>query len=100
LRIVIDYSDRTKRPYQKFVNHIADPRWATPDHYVQVMMTFASRAFENEKTTLDLLKSKVPVIDLTESTDVFSRTVGLSHDEIAGQKILLDRKSTRLNSSH
>jgi hypothetical protein len=90
LRIVIDYSDRTKRPYQKFVNHIADPRWATPDHYVRVMMTFSNRAFENEKTTLDLLKSKVPVIDLTESTDIFSRTVGLSHDEIAGQKILLE----------
>jgi MEDS: MEthanogen/methylotroph, DcmR Sensory domain len=90
LRIVIDYSDRTKRPYQKFASHIADPRWATPDHYVQVMMTFSDRAFENEKTTLELLKSKVPVIDLTESTDVFSRTVGLSHDEIAGQKILLE----------
>ncbi len=90
LRIVIDYGDSTKRPYQKFVNHIADPRWATPDHYVQVMMTFANRAFENEKATLDLLKSKVPVIDLTESTNVFSRTVGLSHDEIAGQKILLE----------
>ncbi len=90
LRIVIDYADSTKRPYQKFVNHIADARWATPDHYVQVMMTFANRAFEDEKATLDLLKSKVPVIDLTESTDVFSRTVGLSHDEIAGQKILLE----------
>ncbi len=90
LRIVIDYGDSTKRPYQKFVNHIADPRWATPDHYVQVMMTFANRAFENEKATLDLLKSKVPVIDLTESTNVFSRTVGLSHDEIAGRKILLE----------
>jgi MEDS: MEthanogen/methylotroph, DcmR Sensory domain len=90
LRIVIDYGDTTKRPYQKFVNHIADPRWSTPDHYVQVMMTFANRAFENEQTTLDLMKSKVPVIDLTESSDVFSRTVGLSHDEIAGQKILLE----------
>ncbi len=90
LRIVIDYGDTTKRPYQKFVNHIADARWATPDHYVQVMMTFANRAFEDEKATLDLLKSRVPVIDLTESTDVFSRTVGLSHDEIAGQKILLE----------
>jgi hypothetical protein len=90
LRIVIDYGDSTKRPYQKFVNHIADPRWATSDHYVQVMMTFANRAFENEKATLDLLKSKIPVIDLTESTNVFSRTVGLSHDEIAGQKILLE----------
>jgi hypothetical protein len=90
LRIVIDYADSTKRPYQKFVSHIADSRWATSDHYVQVMMTFASRAFENEKATLDLLKSKVAVIDLTESSDVFSRTVGLSHEEIAGRKILLE----------
>jgi MEDS: MEthanogen/methylotroph, DcmR Sensory domain len=90
LRIVIDYGDTTKRPYQKFVNHIADPRWSTPDHYAQVMMTFADRAFEDEKPTLELLKSKIPVIDLTESSDVFSRTVGLSHDEIAGQKILLE----------
>jgi DcmR-like sensory protein len=90
LRIVIDYGDTTKRPYQKFVNHIADPRWSTPDHYAQVMMTFADRAFEDEKPALELLKSKIPVIDLTESSDVFSRTVGLSHDEIAGQKILLE----------
>ena len=90
LRIVIDYGDRIKRPFQKFVNHIADSRWATPDHYVQVMMTFADRAFDNEQATLGLLKSKVPVIDLTESSDVFSRTVGLSHDEIAGRKILLE----------
>ena len=90
LRIVIDYKESIKRPYQKFVNHLADPRWATQDHYVHVMMTFADSAFENEKATLDLLKSKVPVIDLTESTDIFSRTVGLSHEEIAGQKILLE----------
>src|SRR5438093_1438822 len=90
LRIVIDYGDRIKRPLQKFVNHIADSRWASPDHYVQVMMTFADRAFENEQATLGLLKSKVPVIDLTESSDVFSRTVGLYHDEIAGRKILLE----------
>ncbi len=90
LRIVIDYGESTKRPFQKFVNHIADPRWATPDHYVQVMMTFADRVFENEKAARDLLKSKVPVIDLTESTDIFSRTVGLSHNEIAGRKILLE----------
>ncbi len=90
LRIVIDYGDSTKRPYQKFVNHIADSRWSTPDHFVKVMMTFANRAFEDEEATLDLLKTKVPVIDLTESSDVFSRTVGLSHDEIAGRKILLE----------
>src|SRR2546421_1226232 len=90
LRIVIDYSDNTKRPYQKFVNHIADSRWSSQDHYVQVMMAFADHAFEDERATLDLLKSKVPVIDLAESGDLFSRTVGLTHDEIAGQKILLE----------
>ena len=90
LRIVIDFGETIKRPYQKFVNHITDPRWATPDHYVQVVMAFNVRAFENEQPTLDLLKSKIPVIDLTESSDAFSRTVGLSHDVIAGQKILLE----------
>ena len=90
LRIVIDFGETIKRPYQKFVNHITDPRWATPDHYVQVVMAFSVHAFENEQPTLDLLKSKVPVIDLTESSDAFSRTVGLSHDVIAGQKILLE----------
>lgn len=90
LRIVIDYDDNMKRPYQRFVNHITDPRWITSDHFVQVMMTFSKRAFENEKSTLEMLKAKAPVIDLTESTDLFSRTVGLSHEEITGRKILLE----------
>ena len=90
LRIVIDYGDAIKRPYQKFVNHLTDPRWTTPDHYVQVVMAFSIHAFENERPTLDSLKSRVPVIDLTESSDAFSRTVGLSHDLMAGQKILLE----------
>src|SRR2546427_295836 len=95
-QIVLIYeNDEAKiTPIARFVNdgvnHIADPRWTTPDHFVHVMMTFANRAFEDEKATLDLLKSKVPVIDLIESTDIFSRTVGLSHDELAGQKILLE----------
>lgn len=90
LRIVVDFGENIKRPYQKFVSHVADPRWATPDHYVQVVMAFSVRAFENEQPTLDLLKSKIPVIDLTESSDAFSRTVGLSHEVMAGQKILLE----------
>ena len=90
LRIVVEYDETLKRPYQNFVNHVTDPRWATPDHYVKVMMTFNIRAFENEQPTLSLLKSKVPVIVLTESSDAFSRTVGLSHDVMAGQKILLE----------
>ena len=90
LRIVIDFGETVKHPYQKFINHVTDHRWATPDHYVKVMMTFDARAFENEQPALDLLKSKVPVVDLTESGDAFSRTVGLSHDAMAGQKILLE----------
>jgi len=90
LRIAIDYGETTKRPFQKFAGHVADPRWSTQDHFVHLMMTFATSAFEDEQATLDLLKATVPVIDLTESGDLFSRTVGLSHDEIAGQKILLE----------
>ncbi len=90
LRIVIDYADTIKRPYSQFVNHLADPKWSAEDHFVHVMMTFSSRAFEDQQQVLDQLKSRVPVIDLTESSDVFSRTVGLSHEEIAGQKILLE----------
>jgi hypothetical protein len=90
LKVVIDYGDSTKRPGQKFINHITDSRWTTPDHYGQVLMAFANRAFEGQEATVALMKSRVPVADLSESTDFFSRTVGLSHDEIAGKKILLE----------
>ncbi|HEY4657651.1 MAG TPA: MEDS domain-containing protein [Candidatus Bathyarchaeia archaeon] len=89
LSILIEYGDIVKRPYQKFVSHLADPRWTSPDHYVKVLMTFAKHAFEGQGQ-LDLLKSKVPVLDLTESGNFFSRTVGFSHDEIAGKKILFE----------
>ena len=89
LSIVIEYGDIVKRPYQKFVSHLADPRWTSPDHYVKVLMTFAKHAFEGQEQ-LGFLKSKVPVLDLTESGDFFSRTVGFSHDEIAGKKILFE----------
>lgn len=89
LNIVIEYGDIVKRPYQKFVGHLADPRWTSPDHFVKVLMTFAKHTFEGQDQ-LDLLKSKVSVLDLTESGNFFSRTVGFSHNEIAGKKILFE----------
>ncbi|HZY48097.1 MAG TPA: MEDS domain-containing protein [Candidatus Bathyarchaeia archaeon] len=90
LRIVIDYDDSPKRPFQRFVGHLCDSRWASRDHFVQVLMALTDSAFEGEKAALDFLKSKVNVVAPTESTDFFSRTVGLSHDEISGKKILLE----------
>ncbi len=91
LRVIIDYGDQTKRPLQKFVEHITDRRWTTADHYVDILMTFANSAFQKgQETALSMLRSRVQVSDLSESMDVFSRTVGLSHSEIAGRKILLE----------
>ncbi len=90
LKIVVDYGDYAKRPLQKFVEHLADPRWTTPDHYVNVLMVFAQGAFQGQQEVLDTLRSRVPTMDLSGSLDNFSRTVGLSHSEIAGKKILLE----------
>ncbi len=90
LRVVVDYGDHAKRPSYKFVEHLADTRWTTSDHYVHVLMTFAKNAFQGQEQALDLLKSKLPVLDLAEAIDAFSRTVGLSHSEVAGKKILLE----------
>jgi len=90
LKIVIDYGDSIKRPFQKFIKHLSDARWTSSDHYEQVLMTFTNRAFEGQLEALKLLKTKIPVLDLNESTDFFTRTVGLSHNELAGKKILLE----------
>ncbi len=90
LRIVIDYGEYAKRPLRKFVEHLSDPRWTTLDHYVNVLMLFARSAFQGQEAALDLLRSRVPTMDLSDSLDTFSRTVGLSHSEIVGKKILLE----------
>ncbi len=90
LKLIVDYQGRMKRPYYKFVEHLADPRWTTPDHYVHVLMAFSKAAFRGLESTLDLIKSKLPVIDLTDATDAFSRSAGLSHSEVVGKKILLE----------
>jgi hypothetical protein len=90
LRLIVDYGDHAKRPSYKFVEHLVDTRWTAVDHYVHVLMTFAKSAFQGQEQALELLKSRVPVLDLSEAIDAFSRTVGLSHSEVAGKKILLE----------
>jgi hypothetical protein len=90
LRIVLDYDDFIVRPLQKFVQHLTDPRWSTPDHYLHVLMAFDSTVFRGEEASLAELESKIRTLDLSESTDTFSGTVGLAHEEIAGRKLLLE----------
>ncbi len=90
LRLVVDYGEQAQKPYRKFVNHLTDQRWTNPSHYVVALMTFSESAFQGDVTALSLLKSKVDTIHLSDLVDSFSRTIGLSHSEIAGKKILLE----------
>jgi hypothetical protein len=90
LRVVLDYDDFVVRPLQKFVNHLTDPRWTSPDHRLHILIAFDSLAFRGEEASLAELESKIRTLDLSEARDTFSRTVGLSHDEIAGKKLLLE----------
>jgi hypothetical protein len=90
LIIMVDYSDQTKRPSLRFVDHLTDERWTGSDRYVRILMAFSGSAFQGQDTALAVLKSKLQVLDLTESIDLFSRAIGLSHKEITGKKILME----------
>jgi hypothetical protein len=90
VRFVLDFDEYLVRPIQKFIPHLTDPRWTSPDHYVHVLMAFRSSAFRGDENNLNLLRSKVRILDLSETMNIFSRTVGLSHVEFAGKKILLE----------
>ena len=90
LKLVVDYEDHSERPYTKFISHLTDSRWATPDHFVNVLMAFSDTAFQGQETALTLLESKIASTKLSDANDTFSRTVGLSHSEITGKKILLE----------
>jgi hypothetical protein len=90
LRVVLDYDDFVVRPLQKFVTHLTDPRWTSPDHSLRVLMAFNSNTFQGEEAYLAQLERKIRTLDLSEAMDTFSQTVGLSHDEIAGRKLLLE----------
>lgn len=90
LRVVFDYGDFMIRPAQKFVGHLTDPRWTTPDHRIHVLMAFDSNAFKGEEASLAELERRVRTLDLSEARDTFSTTVGFSHEEISGRKLLLE----------
>ena len=90
LRVVLDYDDFVVRPLQKFVQHLTDPRWTSPDHNLHVLMAFDSNAFRGEEASLAELERKIRTLDLSEAMDTFSHTAGMSHKEIAGRKLLLE----------
>lgn len=90
LRVVLDYDEFVVRPLQKFVQHLTNPKWTSPDHSLHVLMAFDSNAFRGEEAYLAELERKVRTLDLSEKMDTFSHTVGLSHEAIAGRKLLLE----------
>jgi len=90
LRVILDYDDFVVRPIQKFVKHLTDPRWTSPDHHLHVLMAFDSTAFRGEEGSLAELERNVRTLDLAETMDTFSNTVGLSHEEISGRKLFLE----------
>jgi hypothetical protein len=90
LSVILDYDDFTIRPLQKFVQHLTNPRWTSPDHSLHVLIAFDSTVFRGEEPSLAQLESKIRTLDLSESMDTLSRTVGLSHQEIAGKKLLFE----------
>ena len=90
LKLIVDYEDYSERPYTEFINHLTDSRWTTPDHFVSVLMAFSEAAFQDQEAALNLLESKIASTRISDANDTFSRTVGLSHSEIIGRKILLE----------
>ena len=90
LSVILDYDDFSVRPLQKFVQHLTDPKWASPDHSLHVLVAFDSTVFRGEEAYLAQLENKIRTLDLSESMDTFSSTVGLSHEEITGKKLLLE----------
>lgn len=90
LRVILDYDDFIVRPVQRFVQHLTDSRWTSPDHRLHVLMVFDSAAFRGEEASLAQLESQVRTLDLAETRDTFSKSVGLSHQDIAGRKLLFE----------
>ncbi len=90
LTVILDYDDFAIRPLQKFVQHLTDPRWTSPDHSLHVLIAFDSTVFYGEEAFLAQLEGKIRTLDLSEAMDTFSKAVGLSHEEISGRKLLLE----------
>jgi hypothetical protein len=90
LKLVVDYGQFSPKPFENFVNHLSDPRWTNVGHYVGVLMTFSAAMFEGQENALALLSSKIETSELSDMVDSFSRSIGFSHSQIAGKKILLE----------
>lgn len=90
LRVILDYDDSVMRPIAKFVQHLTDSRWTSPDHQLHVLMVFDSTAFRGEEASLAQLESQVRTLDLAETKNSFSNAVGAEHTDIAGKKLLLE----------
>jgi hypothetical protein len=90
LRVVLDYDDFIIRPAQKFVQHLMDARWTTPDHSLHILMVFDRIAFRGEEASLAKLEGQVRTLDLAETKDAFSQEVGLAHEDIVGRKLLFE----------
>jgi hypothetical protein len=88
--VILDYDNFVVRPFHRFVQHLTDPRWTNPDHSLHMLMAFDSTAFRGEEASLAELEKKIRTLDMSESTNVFSQTVGLSHEAILGKKLLLE----------
>lgn len=89
LRIVLDFDDFPIRPIQKFVDHLMDPNWTTPDHLLHALMVLDSAAFRGEEASLSRLEKKIRTVDMAETKDSFSREVGLPREDITGKKLLV-----------
>lgn len=90
LKIVVDFGQFASKPFEKFVDHLSDPRWTNVGNYIGILMTFSATAFEGQPNALPLLKSKIDTAELSDLVDSFSKSIGFSHSEIAGKKMLLE----------
>jgi len=89
LRVVMDYDYFAARPLRKFVEHLMDVRWTSPDHHLHVLMVLDSAVFRGEEASLAKLESRIRTVDMAESKDTFSQSVGMPREKITGRKLLL-----------
>src|SRR5437016_10382493 len=59
LNVILDYDEFAVRPLQKFVQHLTDPKWTSPDHSLHVLVAFDSTVFRGEEAYLAQLENKI-----------------------------------------
>src|SRR5438876_9696476 len=81
LSVILDYDDFSVRPLQKFVQHLTDPKWASPDHSLHVLVSFDSTVFRGEEAYIAQLENKIRSIDISLLIVTISITIVLSLDD-------------------